>query len=240
MLIRVNRSSNGKYTKESNIESDKLHYKEMELNKSLQLLNDEKKKVLEVLKKLQKEIAYDFFNKSEDEDLKEKEDKTKALVADEPIKRKKGRPRKYPISNEKTHDMTQDKSTLQVVVKKKRGRKPKINQNLNKSTLVNKSNEDESTKDTEEGVAKPKRKYNKRKIEEDKSINQEVFIFPIGPTSVFKKNKKYLKKHLKKCIKNQSDFRIIKKATNQIKANSYKRIVRRITRRSKSKNKSKS
>ena len=28
MLIRVNRSSNGKYTKEGTIESDKLHYKE--------------------------------------------------------------------------------------------------------------------------------------------------------------------------------------------------------------------
>lgn len=241
MLIRVNRSSNGKYAKESTTEYDKLHYKEIELRKSLQSLSEKKKEVLDIMKSLQSEIVNDFFNK--DITKVKAEQKSASAPGSEQIKRKKGRPRKYPLPAEQVVNVVSTEAktnpVIEVVVKKKRGRKPKpkILTSLGKdeATNLNKQNEDESTKNTDEGISRPKRKYTKRKNVKVLLNNQEIFIFPIGPTSVFKRRKKYIKNHLKRCIKNKSDFRVIKKASPQLQEKIYKRKLRRLARKYKSK-----
>lgn len=206
ILIRINRSANGKYCKDKRlIEVSKENSKETEILKLLSQFNYKAKELAQIQSNCLENIKESYFmqNLNENELVRETYELDPKV---EVVKRKKGRPRKY-------EKIENNEIKLPSYLKTKR--------------IIDK--EEESTKESDENdLIKPTAfkmeiKYKKeesKKIIESKTPDQklpELFIFPLGPNSVFKRRIKSIRKRIRLQIKNKASKRKYIKKSNKSK-----------------------
>lgn len=240
ILIRVNRSSNGKYCKDKKlIEIQKETLKEVELKKTYDVLNKKSSQLKEELCKIENELISDYLiekyvKKERDEngnfndlnhmlnrqkgEFKEKakeERKEKERYGSDKPKRKYFKKEKF--YKEELENVKSKYVKMKMI--RRSATKRKVETDLSSPKLLNKKrklvNEEkdfiEEIKIEEDNQKKIKKKRG-RKV---RKINKnEVFVFPSSQNSVFARRIKYYKKHLKKCFKQKrtfDEFRIIDK-----------------------------
>lgn len=204
ILIRINRSANGKYCKDKRlIEVSKENSKENEILKLLNQFNYKVKQLAQIQSNCLENIKESYFMQdlNENELLKENIEIAPKV---EIVKRKKGRPRKY-------EKIENNEIKLPSYLKKKR--------------LIEK--EEESTKESDENeVTKQSDRKDEKKIKKEeskitldiKTPDQklpELFIFPLGPNSVFKRRIKSIRKRIRIQIKQKTIKRKYNKKSNQ-------------------------